>query len=187
MAKSFEDINTSLNAFAKTKFSAELKVEVPDLRKKASIDRPYRTALSKALVSGTRKAETALNDGLRANMSASIWAWPRPTIRVSGGTAGSPRDIIDTGRLASGNYVRASYTTRGANLTVGNNTAYAGLVHFGGYIRPYGNQFARTVFVPGRPWLSATVGADTSVSGAVVVDWREIIRQELVEQMQSAT
>ena len=186
MSQSFKDINTSLKAFAKTKFSSELKIEVPELRKKKSVPQIYRTALSKALVSGSRKVEAALIGGLQANMASSIWDWPGTTLRVSGQSVGSPRNIVDTGLLASGNYVRAAYTTRGANITVGNNVPYAALVHFGGYIKPYGNPNASSVFLPPRPWLSATIGADTSVARAVTVDWREIIRQELIDQMQSA-
>jgi phage gpG-like protein len=187
MANSFKDLESSFTDFSRSSFSAKLKVESPDLRRKGNLDKAYRTALVKALSNSTRKVDSQVKEAMQANMNSVIWSWPRETNRKSGGIVGSPRDIIDTGNLASRNYVRISYTTRGASITVGNNSPYAGIVHFGGYITPYGDRSKRPVFIPGRPWIGVAIGTASVSSGGVTVDWRAEIQKELVKEMQSAS
>jgi hypothetical protein len=83
-----------------------------------------------------------LDAHLKAMMGAG-WGW----------TTGS-RNIIDTGTLmGSGG---ASFAA-GA-ITIGYAAAYANLIHNGGYIHPYGNTDIDLVYIPGRPWVSATLG-----------------------------
>jgi phage gpG-like protein len=186
MANSFKDLENSFTDFTQSSFSAKLKVESPDLRRKGNLEKGYRTALVKALSSSTRKVESQVKQAMDANMRDAIWAWPRTTERKAGGVAGSPRDIIDTGNLISRNYIRIGYTTRGASITVGNNSPYAGIVHFGGYITPYGDRSKRAVFAPGRPWIGVAIGTTTVSSGGTTVDWRAEIQQALVKEMQDA-
>ena len=48
----------------------------------------------------------------RAEIADPKWAWPRQTKRQSGETVGSPRDIVDTGRLIdSYKYSKSSSAT----------------------------------------------------------------------------
>ncbi len=186
MAQSFKDLETTFTAFTGSDFSAKLKIESPDLRRKGNLEKGYRTALVKALSSSTRKVENQVKEAINTNMTSSIWAWPRDTERQSGRTVGSPRDIIDTGNLLSKNYVRITYTTRGASIIVGNNSPYAGIVHFGGYILPYGDRSKRPVFIPGRPWIGVALGTATVSTGGITVDWRAEIQKALVKEMQDA-
>lgn len=83
-----------------------------------------------------------LDAHLKAMMSAG-WGW----------TSGS-RNIIDTGALmGSGGASFAAGT-----ISIGYAAAYANLIHNGGYIHPYGNTDIDLVYIPGRPWVSATLG-----------------------------
>ena len=79
---------------------------------------------------------------LKQMMSAS-WGWN-----------GGARDIIDTGSLmASG---KVTITSDGMDISY--KSPYAMFVHYGGYIHPYGNANIEKVYLPGRPWISATLG-----------------------------
>lgn len=83
-----------------------------------------------------------LDAHLKAMMGAG-WGW----------SSGS-RDIIDTGSLmGSGG---ASF--QAGAITIGYAAAYANLIHSGGYIHPYGNTDIDLVYIPGRPWVAATLG-----------------------------
>ena len=64
------------------------------------------------------------------------------------------RDIIDTGELMRSGGVLVS----GDDISVAYDSPYAGLVHYGGYITPYGNPSAARVYLPGRPWIAAAFG-----------------------------
>ena len=79
---------------------------------------------------------------LKQMMSAS-WGWN-----------GGARDIINTGQLmASG---KVTITSNGIDISYA--SPYAMFVHYGGYIHPYGNTNIEKVYLPGRPWISATLG-----------------------------
>ena len=80
----------------------------------------------------------ALDTALRSP----VWSW-----------TGGARDIIDTGELMSS----GSVTVSGTSLSISYDAPYANLVHNGGYIYPYGNKSARPIYLPGRPWISATI------------------------------
>lgn len=73
-------------------------------------------------------------------ISSSVWSW-------SGGT----RDIVDTGALKASKDVRVVDD----DIKISYGEPYAALMHYGGYIRPYGNQNAQKVYIPGRPWIGA--------------------------------
>lgn len=82
--------------------------------------------------------KTKLDSALRAS-----WGW----------TSGS-RDIIDTGELAGS----LSISNGPDGVSFSYDSEYAGLVHYGGYIRPYGNPNAELVYLPARPWIDAVLG-----------------------------
>lgn len=48
---------------------------------------------------------------------------------------------------------------------------YAALIHYGGYIAPYGNVNIEKVYIPGRPWLEASLGISPGPLGAF--NWKE--------------
>lgn len=61
-------------------------------------------------------------------------------------------DIIDTGSLLSSGRV----TVGKSGITIAYEAPYAALVHYGGYIHPYGNVNLR-VFMPPRPWVESVL------------------------------
>ena len=81
-----------------------------------------------------------LGAALDIAMMSSAWNW-------SSGT----RDIVDTGELMRSR----SITIQGNTLIISYNVPYFGIVHFGGYIAPYGNEKAQKVYIPARPWITA--------------------------------
>lgn len=97
--------------------------------------------LNKAVKQANQIIADRIGEALDAAMESS--AWP------------SGKDIIDTGELK--NSLNVTATSRGINIKY--STPYAALVHYGGYIVPYGNQKLEKVYIPGRPWIdSVTVG-----------------------------
>ena len=75
------------------------------------------------------------------NEAMSSTAWPSGT------------DIIDTGELRDS----VSISISGSNIEVSYDVAYANLVHYGGYIMPYGNTRANMVYIEGRPWAESVL------------------------------
>ena len=89
----------------------------------------------------------ALNNALRSN----VW---------SGGTTGD-RDIFDTGELSRS--LNISMTNNG--LTIGYSAPYAGIIHYGGYIVPYGNESRDKVYISPKPWLESVAFGDGPIPG----------------------
>ena len=92
-------------------------------------------ALDSMLVQELKKALTGA-------LRASVWNWE-----------GGSRDIYDTGALAAS----ANVTVERGRVNVKYSAPYASIVHNGGYIHPYGNQSARPVYLPPRPWIDAVL------------------------------
>lgn len=84
----------------------------------------------------------ALEQQLKDNMSSSSWGWTDGT-----------RDIVDTGNLRDSQSVQVD----GMGFSITNDAEYAALTHYGGYITPYGNGSAEKVYLPARPWITATL------------------------------
>jgi hypothetical protein len=74
-------------------------------------------------------------------LDAAVWAW----------RDGGARDIIDTGKLKASRKI----TVEGRRIDISYDVPYAGIVHFGGYILPYGNPNAEKVYLPARPWVDS--------------------------------
>lgn len=88
---------------------------------------------------GIEAVQKAVEINLDRSMSKS-WGW------ISGS-----RDIVDTGALKDSLVMNITPDS----FSVSYSEPYANLVHYGGYINPYGNPNAR-VYLPGRPWVEAT-------------------------------
>lgn len=86
----------------------------------------------------TTKLIAALDDA----MAASVW-------QAIGGTG----DIVDSGALRNSLEVSA---TQG-KITIRYEEDYAALVHYGGYITPYGNPSIEKVYIPPRPWVQSVL------------------------------
>lgn len=74
---------------------------------------------------------------LDAAMASSLW--------------GEMGDIIDSGDLRDSLQV----TVEGNSIQISYDSPYANLVHYGGYIAPYGNKSIEKVYIPARPWVEA--------------------------------
>lgn len=84
-----------------------------------------------------------LGDALDVAMNSSIWAWKE----------GGNRDIVDTGALRDSLQI----SKEGNTLTIEYDMPYAALIHYGGYIIPYGDPKNKPVYIPARPWLDSVV------------------------------
>lgn len=107
-------------------------------------------------------ASQAIEEALDTAVSSSAWAW----------NTGGARDIVDTGELKAS----LSVAINGDTIDISYGVPYASFVHNGGYIQPYGNQKIDAVYLPGRPWIDATlygngpvpsVNLDEIIGGAI--------------------
>lgn len=92
------------------------------------------------------------------SFTAKAWAWPRQTQRTVG-TAGSPRNIIDTGNLRQTGSFRM---TGPYQATFKWSAQYATAVHEGAHIFPWGDKDAERVYLPPRPWTRAVLGQENA-------------------------
>lgn len=173
-----EDILTAVSeAVSGTKFDVKATVEQKAFNQ---YTQNMKKELTKAYVKAATEIENQLASAMLDNIETPMWPWPRPTRRVSGGVAGSPRDIVDTQDLQDRNKVSVKYNVKGFVATITNNAPYSGIVHYGGYVG-----FGGKTYVPGRPWISVSLGLKAqrgggapslpSGGGATVVDYRSII------------
>lgn len=80
---------------------------------------------------------TALDDAMQSN----VW----------GGNEDS--NLVDTGNLRDS--LQINVTSNG--VTIDYTAEYAALIHYGGYILPYGNPVATRVYLEGRPWIDSVL------------------------------
>ena len=97
--------------------------------------------LKQKVVEATGNITGPLTEALNAAMAAP-WGWSQ-----------GARDIIDTGELRNSLQI----TISNGRVVINYDTPYAGLVHYGGYITPYGNASIEKVYLPGRPWVKSTL------------------------------
>ena len=114
-------------------------------------------AISKGMMNSRNIIKTSLSEALQRSLKTSVWAWPRSTVRQSGGTAGSPRDIFDTGKLSRSQKVVTNYSGGSLMVNIKYSAPYASIVHYGGTHRPYGDESRPLQLLPARPWIYATV------------------------------
>jgi hypothetical protein len=129
----------------------KLVYKSPQARAKA------KGGISKGMMNSRSIIKTTLSEALQKSMKTSVWAWPRSTIRKSGESAGSPRDIFDTGTLSRSQKIATNYSGGSLMINISYSTPYASLVHYGGAHRPYGDESRPLQLLPARPWIFATV------------------------------
>lgn len=112
------------------------------LKYKPSNERELMRRLERGIADANKAIVNDLRTALADAMSSSNW--PRAD--------GSRSDIIDTGELLSSGRVTATRD----GITITYDAPYAALVHFGGYINPYGDS-SRRVYLPPRPWVDAVL------------------------------
>jgi phage gpG-like protein len=117
------------------RFEGGLKYEVEE-----SAD--IMQAITDGIAYANEVAAEALENALNIAMQSSSWGW-----------RDGSRDIVDTGEL-----MRSLEIIKGQDgLSVSYSSPYAELVHYGGYIVPYGNDSISKVYIPGRPWMDAVL------------------------------
>ena len=122
-----------------------------------------KAAVAKALSKGAQKGATYVEAGLKAALDKSIESpvWgpfsPKmPYISAGGNERGSGmRSNVDTGALKESLSIKASFAQTKVSFQITYRQPYAAFVHYGGVIKPYGNQSAADVIIPGRPWVQA--------------------------------
>lgn len=108
------------------------------------------------------KLEDVVDEALRDAISTSKWkAYDGTTV-----------DIVDTGALRSSQKVQV----QGNSLVITYDVPYANLVHFGGYVVPYGNSFAERVFIPARPWTSIITDGTLDLEGIMAEEIRKLFQ-----------
>ena len=116
-------------------FNTSFKVD-PSLYKDAE------QYINSKMQSATTEVINKLADALDKAMMSNVW-------NTNSGAA----DIIDTGKLLASRNINYSNGT----LTISYDVPYFGIVHFGGYMQPYGNINAKKVYIPARPWITYTL------------------------------
>ena len=122
-----------------------------------------------AVVNGMREGgnivATKLKLALDEAMDAPVWNWTGiPTKRSNGRTVGSPRDIVDTGKLKKSGQVKLAHYPSVTNFSIKYLAPHANIVYHGGAIQPYGNKNAATQFLPGRPWVGAVLNGTHGIT-----------------------
>lgn len=124
-------------------------------------------SIERAITVGTENVGLQLEKKLDESMQSSGWGWTEGT-----------RDIVDTGKLM--NSVKIDVSARG--ISVNYDEPYAAIVHYGGYIQPYGDSTRRPVYIPGRPWISSLLDGEGPVQP---IDYEQAYYKALVDNVQS--
>ena len=136
----------------------DLKMKVPAQALKI-IQYEIMDDLKKNLYAGFPAVEAALNEA----MESPVWEWNGVTTkRENGDVVGTPRDIVDTGKLKESLQIRAN----NLGLIVSYNTPYAAIVHYGGITWNGG-------FISDRPWAEAVLLGGGPVSQ---INWAALLQ-----------
>lgn len=142
--------------------------DVPDVEVKTNAGQ-IQAKISESFNKGAKNAASSIQKGFSQALDKSMeftgWSWPRNTLRKNNTTAGLSRNIVDMGSLKSSKTTTLSSIKggAGANINFTYNSPYAGFVHYGGVVRPYGNPSAPTVVLPGRPWILSTLEGSNGI------------------------
>lgn len=99
---------------------------------------------------------------LRDAINSSIWR-----------TRNGKDDIISSGELLDSGNVEL---TGSSGISIEYDVPYAALVHYGGYIVPYGNSRANRVYLPPRPWVADVLAGKVNGFNPSEVYYQIIIR-----------
>jgi phage gpG-like protein len=108
---------------------------------KANSGQSLASRIEAAINRANSRIAVDLKAALDAAIRSGVWSTP----------SGSA-DIYETGELMSS----GSVTVDANGVTIAYSAPYAALVHFGGYINPYGNTSVK-VYLPPRPWIESVM------------------------------
>lgn len=121
-----------------------LRVEVKNSGA-AEIRSRMAAAISRASAVVAVDLKAALDEAIRSD----VWQ-----------TTKGRADIVETGELLrSGSVIITSN-----EIKIVYDAPYAGLVHYGGYILPYGNESRDKVYLPPRPWVDAVLNGTSGIA-----------------------
>jgi hypothetical protein len=120
----------------------------------------FEARLEAAITRASQRITTDLKQALDDALRSSVWS-----------TRSGAADIYETGELLASGSVTADEN----GLTIAYDAPYAALVHFGGYIHPYGNTSAR-VYLPPRPWVQSVLNGGGPVPQ---FDFQQYYTQEI--------
>lgn len=159
MAIDFRDVrgklprNMTISASCKTDNILRIKVrKVPEAEILAAFERAINRASARIAVD----LKIALDDAIRSP----VWT----TLQ---GTA----DIYDTGELMQS----GSVTVRRDGVTIAYDAPYAAIVHYGGYVSPFGTA-ASKIYLPPRPWVESVLNGGGPVEA---FDFAKYYQQEI--------
>lgn len=143
-----------LDKIDKLKIEAKGNIDTPKASLKISnFDNQAGVDAIKDAVNKTiTNASVDLKQKLAAAMASSAW--------------GEMGDIIDSGDLRDS----LNLVINGSQIEVSYDSPYANLIHYGGYIVPYGNNKVDKVYIPGRPWVEAVFTGNGPVDPIDVPD-----------------
>jgi hypothetical protein len=127
----------------KSKFRGYFKLDIDTRTGKASIDR-IRDGVNNA----SKRIATELKASLDEALKSGIWE-----------TIGGAADIYDTGELLQS----GSVISNGNRIIISYDAPHAALVHYGGYITPYGNNASEKVYLPPRPWIESVLSGGNTI------------------------
>jgi phage gpG-like protein len=131
---------TTLQGKCNTKDLIRFKLKrIPDKEVISSISNAIRRANARIAAD----LKQALNDAIKSP----VWK-----------TTEGSEDLYDTGQLMSSGTV----TVNSNGVTIAYDAPYAALVHYGGYIHPYGN-LTEKVYLPPRPWVESVLNGNGPV------------------------
>lgn len=146
-----------------TTIKAEIKMPTMKQIKESGAD---PKVVKNAFVVGSLRAsgvvERELPQRLTEAMESSVWgpfSPKQPYYRKNGELVGpGSRDLIDTGALHDSLKIKTSFLSTKTVISVSYTSPYAGIVHYGGVIQPWGNPNAASVILPARPWVQSVLG-----------------------------
>ena len=159
--RSYKDLNLRL---PKTTISASGSIDklltvklsrLPETQVRAG----FKAAIDRASARIAVDLKAALDEALRSN----VWS-------TSSGTS----DIYETGELLQS----GSVTINQSGVTIAYDAPYAALVHYGGYINPYGNT-TQKVYLPPRPWVDSVMRGG---NGIKAFDFARYYEEEILRE-----
>jgi len=147
MAKDFlVELSQTFDKLSRNKdlLSIELEFKAlkrPDLSLMEDFVKNFSDAVEKAHSTALLLLAADLELALAMAMKDNVWDWDY-----------GDGDIYDTGALQKSGRVVVS----GDSLQVLYDEEYAAIVHYGGYIYPYGNPNV-SIYMPGRPWVQSVI------------------------------
>jgi hypothetical protein len=141
------------------------------------IKQEYAGKIEIGIDKANKVIETQLTKALNDAMEAPVWKWTPgvTTDRKNGSSVESPRDIIDTGALQASFRINVKKGT----VDFAYREPYSRMVHYGGYIIPFGKEGAQKVYLPPRPWITSVLYGENGFQAFPFRDiWLRAIKDE---------